>query len=191
MRIRSKIIASVYVTILILVGFWWWRSSIVLDQLTLSSTRQYFLTSHGSVIYLGFATGEKVALSSAVAMNMPGNPRNYVPYSKSLRLEWWNVETEEQPIFDVNGGNLTMMTYGIPFGSNPKLHHVSSISASYWLIFLLWLFAPIPFLFRAALHRQWLRNYGKCSRCGYDLRATPFRCPECGQDVESKFPIQN
>lgn len=56
----------------------------------------------------------------------------------------------------------------------------------YWLILI-----PIslPLLtvgtHRAMIHqKRWSRKNGNlCSHCGYDLRASPERCPECGLEV--------
>src|SRR2546423_9078137 len=45
------------------------------------------------------------------------------------------------------------------------------------------LFAIIPTLrFVSWARRRFSRTYipGTCPACGYDVRATPFRCPECG-----------
>jgi hypothetical protein len=34
---------------------------------------------------------------------------------------------------------------------------------------------------RTNRRKRWL-NSGRCGACGYDLRASPERCPECGRD---------
>jgi hypothetical protein len=49
----------------------------------------------------------------------------------------------------------------------------------YWLPTVLLLIAPLAWLW--LLRRRLAKpRSGICSACGYDLRATPDRCPECG-----------
>ncbi len=48
-----------------------------------------------------------------------------------------------------------------------------------WMLFLLTLI-PSAMQLASARHRRNLRRRGCCTVCGYDLRATPDRCPECG-----------
>jgi hypothetical protein len=57
------------------------------------------------------------------------------------------------------------------------------VAAPYW--FLCLVFACLP-AWRAVAERRRLvrerrQRRGLCPRCGYDLRATPGKCPECGQ----------
>jgi hypothetical protein len=40
-------------------------------------------------------------------------------------------------------------------------------------------FLPAVWAIRRTVARRQARQ-GCCARCGYDLRATPDRCPECG-----------
>jgi hypothetical protein len=49
----------------------------------------------------------------------------------------------------------------------------------WWLIILLSGILPSTFLYRLAVRVKPHRK-GYCQYCGYDLRATPDRCPECG-----------
>jgi hypothetical protein len=49
----------------------------------------------------------------------------------------------------------------------------------HWFIALITALLPATRLYRALRRRQQNRA-GLCRSCGYDLRATPTRCPECG-----------
>jgi hypothetical protein len=56
---------------------------------------------------------------------------------------------------------------------------VVNVGIPYWIFLVV--FAPLPMTW-LRLHRRQSRrrNLSLCSSCGYDLRATPGRCPECG-----------
>jgi len=58
----------------------------------------------------------------------------------------------------------------------------------FWMLVLGLSFFPSVWLRTYVLHRRWLRERGRmrCRVCGYDLRATPDRCPECGTNNAGK-----
>lgn len=55
---------------------------------------------------------------------------------------------------------------------------------SHWLLAIVFLVLPILSLNRFRKARR-TRGLGRCRRCGYDLRATPERCPECGMETKT------
>jgi hypothetical protein len=56
---------------------------------------------------------------------------------------------------------------------------VVGLSVPYWPLILAGLVPPALWTRRRIQRQRW-RRAGLCFRCGYDLRATPGRCPECG-----------
>jgi hypothetical protein len=54
------------------------------------------------------------------------------------------------------------------------------LSFPHWALLPWFMLLPAIYLNRNN-RRQSRRRAGLCSNCGYDLRATPQRCPECGE----------
>lgn len=79
------------------------------------------------------------------------------------------------------GGAPWIPRRGMLYFSSQKIERQDLVSRNvvvpHW--FLCAVFALIPAF---QLHRLFVRKQqpGMCSKCGYDLRATPDRCPECG-----------
>ena len=57
---------------------------------------------------------------------------------------------------------------------------VGMLIAPAWFVFLLSAVAPAVRIIAAVRGRRRRGSEGLCRNCGYDLRATPERCPECG-----------
>jgi len=69
---------------------------------------------------------------------------------------------------------------------------VWNVSVPYSLLAVLFAAAPSVWLIRRPSRRRAHRaGAGLCVRCGYDLRATPDQCPECGTVTKRATPAPN
>jgi hypothetical protein len=70
----------------------------------------------------------------------------------------------------------------LPFGGSA---HYTAVAVPHWAAFGLTL-VPSGLWLRNAVRRRRRVRHGQCGACGYDLRSTPDRCPECGAAVAAK-----
>jgi predicted RNA-binding Zn-ribbon protein involved in translation (DUF1610 family) len=100
-------------------------------------------------------------------------PEMYVPGG------WHTVDSRQVTLG--NDPDWRYLGFAIATWSDPAIQQFA-IVIPYWFICPLAAILPIRWL------RRWrqLRRAGRqvlCPKCGYDLRATPNRCPECGTAV--------
>lgn len=71
------------------------------------------------------------------------------------------------------------MNIGIASSNWVGVSQSTSLTIPYRFVLPLTAALPLARLARVLLRRR-KRQAGHCANCGYDLRATPDRCPECG-----------
>ncbi|HET6248498.1 MAG TPA: hypothetical protein VFE47_12420 [Tepidisphaeraceae bacterium] len=64
-------------------------------------------------------------------------------------------------------------------GPHAGVNHRFVVAIPFWLIALIF-FLPTQWKIGVMIRRAGQRRAGRCIQCGYDLRETPTRCPECG-----------
>ena len=68
-----------------------------------------------------------------------------------------------------------------------SLRNVFAVQVPYWLVAIIFWALPSAWITRRLLGRP-KDNTNLCPNCGYDLRATPDRCPECGTVATKMTP---
>jgi hypothetical protein len=77
--------------------------------------------------------------------------------------------------------------YAVGYWPDKPIPNTHLISCRYWLLTIVLAALPVGRGLRYGVRRWRVRGRGlngTCLRCGYDLRATPDRCPECGMVPE-------
>jgi len=97
----------------------------------------------------------------------------------------WRYQTSPLP-----GPNIYPVSWGIGTRSDVK-GYSAGVAVPHWFAAAL-LAAPATFRLivhlRAGRRRARFARDGGCPICGYDLRASPDRCPECGAVPSSSLP---
>ena len=97
----------------------------------------------------------------------------------------WIYERRRAPsghtvFYYADRGVLRVERFGFSHMSGPSTHR---FRVPHWFPVLLFAILPLVWV------RRWRKRIppGHCQKCGYDLRASPTRCPECGTLIPAAF----
>jgi hypothetical protein len=93
---------------------------------------------------------------------------------------WWQASLGHSiHALKIRGGLVSLYQIRQPARPGSPATTVGEIGIYYPIVLL----ALVTFIFLIDAFRRRNHVSGRCSVCGYDLRATPDRCPECGTTI--------
>jgi hypothetical protein len=98
--------------------------------------------------------------------------------ARPLVAAGFHTAAQNEDVWQLGAFHMMRTTPGLP------MHYASGmgIAVPLWVVTLIFLGPPMLALRKLyrSYHATRLRRRGNCRVCGYDMRATPDRCPECG-----------
>jgi len=149
----------------------WWLRGLVSNE-----SAWWLLTGRGDV-----GIGHRVQGS----IESPSQIASFTPLVSQPEYSW-KLERPASALYPHDGEGF-MPQLGFRYEDDPLPTAFSnSVSGYYrewdvplWFVSLVLAFLPVWQLLAARKRRRSIGE-GRCLKCGYDLRATPDRCPECG-----------
>ncbi len=174
-----NIAAGVSLLMGVLVGFIWVRSELNPELISYRSTTSTDVLS----VYLQSPSGAIAFGRQVSSWTTPkGRDAAIGLAGRTNQKEGWSYSTTGRsrgiPALSFEHLWFQWLTFK---GTTPLGYAMSQVRLEIpdWFLILVSLVLPTIWLIRAGRARR-LKFVGCCAKCGYDLRATPERCPECG-----------
>ena len=135
----------------------------------------------GSVFYEGFTQQYRVPPNSPPPSDTGFRyhpPNNLHPYGAEVFVRAYKSQGDGV-LLDRVGFHLAHSVYGDSAVPELKHYRRTVVQIPLWSMAVLSAVMPLSVFFRRITNRRLAQGLF-CPSCGYDLRATPARCPECG-----------